>query len=359
MTTTVAVAGAGIYGTTIAIKLAEQGCRVTLFDPLGIIEAASAINQYRVHRGYHYPRSSETIREVVGARNAFMAEFREAICAGSEHFYAMPHQGSRIGPDEFEAIMAKNCLPLEACRPRWMNFDYIARCWRVEEEIYDPDQLRRLVIARLQASGVVFVNTTIPLTAADDFDHVVYATYGSSGSHAHLFPAVRFQVAEKVLIELPASLRGLAIVVIDGPFTAFDPYGSGPYSLFGSARHTNHWETTDPSIAVPARYRDILNRRRFEPVAFTRFEQMREDCALAIPVAAQARYRGSRFTVRVVEDDRKTDQRILHIARPTPNVIHVFSGKVVSAVTAAARVSEMILGSVIARPIDATAPAAG
>ena len=333
MTTTVAVAGAGIYGTTIAIKLAEQGCRVTLFDPLGIIEAASAINQYRVHRGYHYPRSSETIREVVGARNAFMAEFREAICAGSEHFYAMPHQGSRIGPDEFEAIMAKNCLPLEACRPRWMNFDYIARCWRVEEEI--------------------------PLTAADDFDHVVYATYGSSGSHAHLFPAVRFQVAEKVLIELPASLRGLAIVVIDGPFTAFDPYGSGPYSLFGSARHTNHWETTDPSIAVPARYRDILNRRRFEPVAFTRFEQMREDCALAIPVAAQARYRGSRFTVRVVEDDRKTDQRILHIARPTPNVIHVFSGKVVSAVTAAARVSEMILGSVIARPIDATAPAAG
>jgi hypothetical protein len=288
-----------------------------------------------------------------------MAEFREAICTGSEHYYAMPREGSRVVPDEFEAVMADHGLPFAACRPGWMNFDYLARCWRVEEETYDPDLLRRLVIARLQASGVVFVNTKIPDTAERDFDHVVYATYGGSGSHAHLFPAVRFQVAEKVLIELPSALQRRAIVVVDGPFTAFDPYGSGPYSLFGSARHTNHWETTDPSIAVPAPYRDVLNHRRFEPVTFTRFEQMREDCTLAIPEAAQARYLGSRFTIRVVEDDRKTDQRILHIARPAPNVIHVFSGKVVSAVTAAARVADMIQGACVARPADATATAAG
>ncbi|MDC6726222.1 hypothetical protein, partial [Leclercia adecarboxylata] len=57
----------------------------------------------------------------------------------------------------------------------------------------------------------------------------------------------------------------------------------------------------------------------------------------------EARYIGSRFTIRVVESDRTTDQRILHIARPAANVIHVFSGKVVSAVTAAHRVAAMIL----------------
>lgn len=343
MTTTVAVAGAGIYGASIAIDLAERGCAVTLFDPLGIMEAASAINQYRVHRGYHYPRSPETIREVLEARSTFIAAFREAICGGNDHYYAMPHLGSRLDPDAFEAIMAEHGLPLERCRPGWMDFDYLARCWRVEEEIYDPDLLRSVILARLAAARVNFVNTRIGAEAATAFDHVVYATYGGSGSHAHLFPAVRFQVAEKVLIELPQSLQRRAVVVIDGPFTAFDPYGGGKYSLFGSARYTNHWETTDPDFTVPSPYRDILNGREFVPVPFTRFDAMRADSALAIPGAARARYIGSRFTIRVVEDDRATDQRILHIARKA-NVVHVFSGKVVSAVTAARRVADMILG---------------
>jgi glycine/D-amino acid oxidase-like deaminating enzyme len=53
----IAVAGAGIYGATAAIRLAEQGHQVQMFDPLGLLRAASAINQYRVHAGYHYPRS--------------------------------------------------------------------------------------------------------------------------------------------------------------------------------------------------------------------------------------------------------------------------------------------------------------
>ncbi len=344
MTTTVAVAGAGIYGASIAIDLAERGCAVTLYDPLGIMEAASAINQYRVHRGYHYPRSPETIREVLAARGTFIAAFREAICTGNDHYYAMPHEGSRLDPDAFEEIMSAHGLPLERCRPGWMDFGYLARCWRVEEEIYDPDLLRSLILARLAAARVNFVNSRIGADAAAEFDHVVYATYGGSGSHAHLFPAVRFQVAEKVLIELPESLRRRAVVVIDGPFTAFDPYGGGKYSLFGSARHTNHWETTAADFSVPAPYRDVLNGRDFAPVPFTRFDAMRADATLAIPGAAQARYIGSRFTIRVVEDDRATDQRILHIARTAANVIHVFSGKVVSAVTAARRVSDMILG---------------
>ena len=57
----IAIAGAGIYGTTTAMALAKKGMHVTLYDPLGIMCAASVINQFRVHRGYHYPRSDETI----------------------------------------------------------------------------------------------------------------------------------------------------------------------------------------------------------------------------------------------------------------------------------------------------------
>ena len=38
----IAIAGAGIYGATVAIRLAEHGHQVTLFDPLRVMRAASA-----------------------------------------------------------------------------------------------------------------------------------------------------------------------------------------------------------------------------------------------------------------------------------------------------------------------------
>src|SRR5271167_3986992 len=102
----IAVAGAGIYGATAAIRLAEQGHQVQLFDPLGVMRAASAINQYRVHAGYHYPRSPETIRETLEARAEFIQAFSPAIVRNSSHYYAIPKRDSRTPPDLYEKIMA-------------------------------------------------------------------------------------------------------------------------------------------------------------------------------------------------------------------------------------------------------------
>jgi glycine/D-amino acid oxidase-like deaminating enzyme len=68
----IAVARAGICGATAAIRLVEQGHDVHLFDPLGVIRTASAINPYRVHKGYDDPRSPETVQETLEARAEFI-----------------------------------------------------------------------------------------------------------------------------------------------------------------------------------------------------------------------------------------------------------------------------------------------
>jgi hypothetical protein len=148
-------------------------------------------------------------------------------------------------------------------------------------------------------------------------------------------------VAEKILNELPEELRGVALVIVDGPFTAFDPYGDSQYSLFGSAKHTNHWTSTDPAAAIPEMYARRLNLASFTPVEGSRFALMRDDCARAVPAAREAKYIGSRFTMRVVEDSAQ-DRRILYVQEVAPGEIHIFSGKVVSAVKAARLVCERI-----------------
>jgi hypothetical protein len=339
----IAIAGAGIYGATAAIRLAERGHRVSLFDPLGVIRAASAINQYRVHSGYHYPRSPETITETLEARREFIEAFASAIVRNSRHYYAIPREGSRTRPREYEQIMRSHGLSLRSCRPEWMNFEYIDQCYEVEENIYDPDLLRSVIESRLEPLGIKFQKSVFLGAMRGDYDFVVWATYGM-GASRDIFKIAKYQVAEKILIALPAELQGIALVVVDGPFTAFDPYGSSRHSLFGSAKHTNHWTTSDPEEPIPEKYQRVLNQSEFASTANTRFEAMREDCCLAVPAAKDAKYIGSRFTLRVVEDNPEHDRRILYVRDGLPGELHIFSGKVVSAVKAAKMVCEKIAG---------------
>jgi hypothetical protein len=341
----VAVAGAGIYGATIAIRLAEAGHSVTLFDPLGILRAASAINQFRIHSGYHYPRSPETIRETLEARAEFTAAFAAAIIRTSKHFYAIPKAGSQTSPDLFEQVMARHQVFFKPCQPSWMNFDFIDRCYQVDEQIYDPDILRSTIEARIAALEIPFLQREFTSEMRGDYDFVIRACYGMGPSRG-LFKIAKYQVAEKILIHLPAQLRGISLVVIDGPFTAFDPYGSSGQAQFGSAKHTNHWTTNDPFAPVPEPYAALLNALQFAPFAATRFEAMRQDSALAVPGSRDAQYLGSRFTMRVVENNPAEDRRTLLIEESAPGELHVFSGKVVSAVKAARLVCERLGGGV-------------
>lgn len=47
---------------TIAATLGKEGFSVDLFEEKrDVFMSASGINQFRLHKGYHYPRSIETI----------------------------------------------------------------------------------------------------------------------------------------------------------------------------------------------------------------------------------------------------------------------------------------------------------
>jgi FAD dependent oxidoreductase len=339
--TKIAVVGAGIYGAYSAIRLAESGHAVDLFDPLGVLRAASDINQFRIHSGYHYPRSSETMEETLEARADFIETFGPAIVRGTRNYYAIPKEGSLTAPDAYEEIMARHGLPLRRCQPGWMDFGFIDRCYEVDENIYDPQALRGLLEERIFTLKVKFRKERYVPEMRGNYDFVVYATYGLGPSRG-MFKAAKYQVAEKILIELPAALRGVALVVVDGPFTAFDPYGNGAFSQFGSAKNTNHWTTKNPDEPFPEPFAGLLNRPTFEPVPFSRFEAMRADAVLAVPLAKDAIYRGSRFTVRVVEDNPAEDRRVLYLIEKAPREIHIFSGKVVSAAKAARLLCERI-----------------
>ena len=80
----IAIIGAGIFGVTAAIKLAEQGYEVDIFEKSGdIFTAASGINQYRLHRGYHYPRALKTAKNCRDHVVEFYNEYPDSIISSS------------------------------------------------------------------------------------------------------------------------------------------------------------------------------------------------------------------------------------------------------------------------------------
>ena len=184
-----------------------------------------------------------------------------------------------------------------------MNFDFIDKCYEVEEQIYDPEILREVLTKQIESLRIRLHNHEFRQDMRGDYDFVVWATYGLGPSRG-LFKSVKYQVAEKILIELPKQLQGVSLVVVDGPFTAFDPYGSSERSLWGSAKNTNHWTTTDPNEPIPEQYRAAAewagDSSRLRGRASRRCGK---DAMLAVPASAEAKYLGSRFTIRVVENN--------------------------------------------------------
>ena len=92
----IAVVGAGIFGSTAAIKLARAGHHVRLYEMLDdVLLSASGINQYRLHRGYHYPRSGETVKAILQAEKSFKSEYGSAVFGdGDPHVYAIASKES-------------------------------------------------------------------------------------------------------------------------------------------------------------------------------------------------------------------------------------------------------------------------
>ena len=74
------VVGGGIFGTTSAVALANNGYQVELHEELeDVMMAASDINQYRLHKGYHYPRSKETAQECLKGLYTFKRKYERSV----------------------------------------------------------------------------------------------------------------------------------------------------------------------------------------------------------------------------------------------------------------------------------------
>ena len=337
------VVGGGIFGTTAAVALSHNGYQVELHEELDdVMMGASDINQYRLHKGYHYPRSKETAQECLDGLKTFKRKYEQSVVNGKiEHYYAISSKESMTQPSQYLEFLNEMDLPYKKVDPL-PNTDITLK---VEEELFCNYGLYEAVRTKLWSSGVeVIKNKT---TTKDDFkgyDVVVVATYAKLNQLLEDKKEYQFEVCEKPVVRLPQEYQGKSIVIMDGPFMCLDPYGQKNHVL-GNVVHAIHETNIGEEPIVSDELKQYLNKGVIEKPKHTNIDKFIKTGKRFFKDFHKLRHIGSMYTIRTVQKNRDHDD-----ARPTlvnhegGNVYSLFSGKIDTCVDSANELIRMLSG---------------
>ena len=344
----IAIIGGGIFGAMTAIRLAECGETVSLFERLpGLMQGAS-FNANRLHMGFHYPRDEETARQCLRSFQRFREEFESAILPGVTNSYFIAREGSLTTPDDFLAFCGRiglSCKPIELDQfnPAVKN---VALGVMTDELIYDSAVLHRLMTERLQRSGVsIHVGSNVTDITRDGankfelaveaagkarFDAVVNCSYYEINrltarlGHAIEARQYEYTAVAIVALDLPAPV---SMTVIDGPFMALLPFSQTGDHLLYHVRHSVITQTDEPLLDPKWLDPDAspfasVNREQW-------YKTLLDSCCEFVPALRGARLKRILQGPRMVLADREdTDARPSIVTAHERGYITILSGKV-------------------------------
>lgn len=329
----IAVIGAGIFGSTVAIKLANAGHCVYLFEKdVSVLSHASAINQYRLHRGYHYPRSTETVKYVKESSVLFENEFPTAICRNNDRYYAISNEGSFINPEQYLQFLEINGLEYRIIENiPLLKKDKVSLIVKVQEYGFDYRELYLSVVSKLSKSGVCLRTNSIFLKEhVFDYDIVVNATYSNINE---ILPdeckiPYQYELCEKPVVQLSESFINKSVVVIDGDFCCIDPFGFNvKYQVMGHVKEAIHDRKVQIDYNVPTEYMEVINKGVIQS-PLSKFNGILRGFSEYFNVSDLS-YKGSMYTVRtVLPHHEHDDARPSNIIKHNDRLYSIFSGKI-------------------------------
>lgn len=333
------VVGAGVFGLSSALALNNYGFQVDVKEKSdNILNGASSINQYRLHKGYHYPRSKETAQECLDGLKTFKRKYQDCVVNGDiTHMYSIASEDSLVNSDEYKKFLKDMDLSYEEREPM-PNCDLTIVA---DEELYNPELMKINLEKKIWSSNVkVYSNTEVTdlEQCKKDYDVIVIATYSNINQLLDKKKEYQFELCEKPVVKLPKIFENTSIVVMDGPFMCLDPYGN-EYHVLGNVKHAIHSWNKGTEPFWDDEYTKYLNKGLIKnpKPELTKIDKFIESGVKYFgDEFADLEHIGSMYTFRAVLTNRDHDD-----ARPTlvnhegDNVWSLFSGKIDTCVDAA------------------------
>ncbi len=317
------VIGGGFYGASVAAYL----CRKRGFRDVRLVEREPALmqrasynNQARIHNGYHYPRSFTTAYRSRVNLPRFVRDYPDVVKSDFTKVYAIARNNSKVTARQFERFCREIGVPLESApspirslfEPRLIESVYLA-----EEFAFDTTALKDQMTNALCDAGVdVRLNTAVhelfrrgskPGLVARcihqgtveevEARYVFNCTYSGLNHIGGSFPgtvsALKHEITEMALVELPEELRNLGVTVMDGAFFSLMPFPARRLHTLSHVRYTPHLSWKDQRDRNPYANLDSYERP-------THVDRMIRDAARYMPSISRVRCSGSLFEIKTV-----------------------------------------------------------
>jgi hypothetical protein len=357
----VAVIGAGFFGISAALKLAEKGCRITVYDKEREgIRGASYINQNRMHMGYHYPRSAPTARSSYIYQKAFCKMYKEAVVGNFDHYYCIAKHNSKVTKQEFIEFCDQQGLPHIKEFPKSISLskDEIDLSIKVPENIYDANLLRNVLAGLLNREecikqsystevtgirkldkGYEIISKSGGLVHKNQYDIIINATYSDINKIVKMAglktDEYQYELCEVPIVKVPWVNR-TGCGIMDGPFFGILPFGFSEEYMLYDVDHS----VLERHCGMLPEFKHDISHYDQEEMRRPRFHRYIEKAKKYIAEMADVTYLYSIYITRVVLLNKDHDD-----ARPTEVICHgdgfysIFAGKICNAIPAADRVA--------------------
>jgi len=257
------VIGAGIFGLYAASLLTKRGKKVIVLEKsLRAFARASAINQARVHNGYHYPRSYQTAEKAAFYYNRFVHDFDFAINSSFKQIYAISNNNSKTSAKEFVDFCSSVKIQLkEIDSKEYFIKGSVEAAFMAQECSFDFNKIKEYLLDNIYPRTHFFYDAHIETIEKDEAFYTVYlsngvscvapivinATYSginniiSQLGHENEKFNVKYELCEIAFCKVPQKLQNVGITVMDGNYFSVMPFGNSKFHSFTSVEHTPHY----------------------------------------------------------------------------------------------------------------------
>lgn len=240
----IAIIGGGFYGCYFANKLSKNH-NVTLFEKNNyLFKEAGLNNQYRLHKGFHYPRSAETIEQTYKGYNKFLKEFSSYLYFPKKNYYVI-HKNSQINFKNYISKFSKkfnySIVKIETIK-KLKKPSQFEGAIKTNEGVILIKKLRTFLIKKIKKNCKIKLNCNIQhidsntgiITSRSKsykFDKIFNTTYTNPnlGLNKKIFD-IKYELA--ALLVPNKKIKNIeAITIMDGNFVSLYPRNKNNFSI--------------------------------------------------------------------------------------------------------------------------------
>jgi len=343
----VVIIGAGLFGLYAAYLFSSRRFKVAILEEKNdILERASKINQARIHRGYHYPRSFETAQKTANYYYRFCDDFKFAILNGFKQYYAIAKQGSKTSVQQYVQFCKKLDIPLkevakslffqkekvealfqveEACFNYLKIKEYFLRQFTNHERVHIYYQVSHIYQRVLNSKYILTINGAASLLMTP---LVINTTYSNVNFINKIFGfpgyAIKYELCEIRIYKMSNNLSKIGLTVMDGPFLSLMPFRDGSEHSMCSVTYSVL--DTSYNLYNPYNLRSVkkkITKKNGEKTEALARSYLKNNIDFA--------YKGSFFEVKpILISSEKDDSRptLITLHSKNPYYVSVLSGKI-------------------------------